>query len=451
MHKKYMRLVLFLLIAPLVSAGFGGGFSGAGGGVSATDQAKLDAMAESGGAITFLGDVAVDAGQTFSVGAGLIVTDGAMTFADDYWMLMESGTKGLAWNNTGNGYLNLVSPGAQSTTQYLMDFSSGTARVNALQAQTSIRCWTDGGCTFGAAGFAPSNTYLADSGAVNWPSGASLGDDGSDNLVLTMADVASSEFKINEGLADGDTTRIRFRGGTTHYLQGPTGTLEAQFGSDGFRLQAGDFRADPAVDVYFESIQAWTADRPDFPAGYSVGSSLVVTDGAMTMADGYWLTAEDGSGFAMDTAQDQWDSIGPGGASLDFLDFSSGALSAQVGTLTLDSIAVNAISGPLRYSGPLTYTIATGVINQGWDPYAVVAAESGTADTLDQMATPNYTGQQACITPDAGDTITVTHTASPSTSGQIYSLSGTSHVLPPGSVLCAIASNTETVDYWTVP
>jgi len=76
-----------------------------------------------------------------------------------------------------------------------------------------------------------------------------------------------------------------------------------------------------------------------------------------------------------------------------------------------------------------TITIASGVATIT-DSVTVVAAESGTTDTLDKLAITN-TNQfdLVYLFADAGDTITLTHTSSPSADGHISTVSDTNETL----------------------
>ena len=76
-----------------------------------------------------------------------------------------------------------------------------------------------------------------------------------------------------------------------------------------------------------------------------------------------------------------------------------------------------------------TITIASGVATVT-DTVTVVAAESGTSDTLDKLAITN-TNQYDLIYlfADTGDTITVTNTSSPSADGHIKTISGANETL----------------------
>jgi len=76
-----------------------------------------------------------------------------------------------------------------------------------------------------------------------------------------------------------------------------------------------------------------------------------------------------------------------------------------------------------------TRTIASGVVTPT-DSICVVAAESSTSDTLDKIAIAN-TNQYDFIYlfADTGDTITLTHTASPSADGHIFTVSGANETL----------------------
>ena len=69
-----------------------------------------------------------------------------------------------------------------------------------------------------------------------------------------------------------------------------------------------------------------------------------------------------------------------------------------------------------------TLTISSGVITPT-DSVHIVAAESGTSDVLDKLALTN-TNQYDLIYlfADTGDTITLTHTGSPSADGQIQTV-----------------------------
>ena len=76
-----------------------------------------------------------------------------------------------------------------------------------------------------------------------------------------------------------------------------------------------------------------------------------------------------------------------------------------------------------------TRTIASGVVTPT-DSICVVAAESSTSDTLDKIAIAN-TNQYDLIYlfADTGDTITLTHTASPSADGHVFTVSGSNETL----------------------
>lgn len=76
-----------------------------------------------------------------------------------------------------------------------------------------------------------------------------------------------------------------------------------------------------------------------------------------------------------------------------------------------------------------TLTISSGVITPT-DSVHIVAAESGTSDVLDKLALTN-TNQYDLIYlfADTGDTITLTHTGSPSADGQIQTVGGANETL----------------------
>ena len=76
-----------------------------------------------------------------------------------------------------------------------------------------------------------------------------------------------------------------------------------------------------------------------------------------------------------------------------------------------------------------TITIATGVATPT-DSVCVAAAETGTADTLDKIAITN-TNQYDLVYlfADTGDTITLTHTASPSADGHVFTVSEANETL----------------------
>lgn len=76
-----------------------------------------------------------------------------------------------------------------------------------------------------------------------------------------------------------------------------------------------------------------------------------------------------------------------------------------------------------------TITIASGVATIT-DSVTVVAAESSTSDTLDKVATTNTNEYDLLwLFADTGDTITLTHTASPSAAGHIFTVSGANETL----------------------
>ena len=76
-----------------------------------------------------------------------------------------------------------------------------------------------------------------------------------------------------------------------------------------------------------------------------------------------------------------------------------------------------------------TLTISSGVITPT-DSVHIVAAESGTSDVLDKLAIAN-TSQYDLIYlfADTGDTITLTHTGSPSADGQVQTVGGANETL----------------------
>jgi len=76
-----------------------------------------------------------------------------------------------------------------------------------------------------------------------------------------------------------------------------------------------------------------------------------------------------------------------------------------------------------------TVTISSGVATIT-DSVTVVAAESSTSDTLDKVATTNTNEYDLLwLFADTGDTITLTHTASPSAAGHIFTVSGANETL----------------------
>ena len=91
-----------------------------------------------------------------------------------------------------------------------------------------------------------------------------------------------------------------------------------------------------------------------------------------------------------------------------------------------------------------TRTISSGVLTVT-DTITVAAAESGTSDVLDKLAIAN-TNQFDLIYlfADTGDTITLTHTASPSADGQIKTVSGQNETLSTTSPTILIRKG----NYW---
>ncbi len=91
-----------------------------------------------------------------------------------------------------------------------------------------------------------------------------------------------------------------------------------------------------------------------------------------------------------------------------------------------------------------TITIASGVATPT-DTICVVAAESSTSDVLDKLALTN-TSQYDLIYlfADTGDTITLTHTGSPSADGQIQTVSGQNETLSTTSPTILIRKG----NYW---
>jgi hypothetical protein len=76
-----------------------------------------------------------------------------------------------------------------------------------------------------------------------------------------------------------------------------------------------------------------------------------------------------------------------------------------------------------------TITIASGVATVT-DSISVVAAESGTTDTLDKLAITNTSQYDLVyLFADTGDTITLTHTSSPSADGHISTVSSSNETL----------------------
>ena len=91
-----------------------------------------------------------------------------------------------------------------------------------------------------------------------------------------------------------------------------------------------------------------------------------------------------------------------------------------------------------------TVTISSGVLTVT-DTVTVAAAESGTSDVLDKLALTN-TSQYDLIYlfADTGDTITLTHTGSPSADGQIQTVSGQNETLSTTSPTILIRKG----NYW---
>ena len=91
-----------------------------------------------------------------------------------------------------------------------------------------------------------------------------------------------------------------------------------------------------------------------------------------------------------------------------------------------------------------TVTISSGVLTVT-DTITVAAAESGTSDVLDKLALTN-TSQYDLIYlfADTGDTITLTHTGSPSADGQIQTVSGQNETLSTTSPTILIRKG----NYW---
>ena len=91
-----------------------------------------------------------------------------------------------------------------------------------------------------------------------------------------------------------------------------------------------------------------------------------------------------------------------------------------------------------------TITIASGVATIT-DTVTVVAAESGTSDVLDKLALTNTSQYDLVyLFADTGDTITLTHTGSPSADGQIQTVSGQNETLSTTSPTILIRKG----NYW---
>lgn len=91
-----------------------------------------------------------------------------------------------------------------------------------------------------------------------------------------------------------------------------------------------------------------------------------------------------------------------------------------------------------------TITIASGVATPT-DSICVIAAESGTSDTLDKLALTNTSQYDLVyLFADTGDTITLTHTASPSADGHIQTVSGQNETLSTTSPTILIRKG----NYW---
>ena len=91
-----------------------------------------------------------------------------------------------------------------------------------------------------------------------------------------------------------------------------------------------------------------------------------------------------------------------------------------------------------------TITIASGVATVT-DSVTVVAAETGTSDTLDKLSITNTNEfDLVYLFADTGDTITLTHNASPSVSGQISTVSDNNETLSSTSPTILIRKG----NYW---
>ena len=91
-----------------------------------------------------------------------------------------------------------------------------------------------------------------------------------------------------------------------------------------------------------------------------------------------------------------------------------------------------------------TVTISSGVLTVT-DTITVAAAESGTSDVLDKLALTNTSQYDLVyLFADTGDTITLTHTGSPSADGQIQTVSGQNETLSTTSPTILIRKG----NYW---
>lgn len=110
----------------------------------------------------------------------------------------------------------------------------GGSVSGALTGITSIT--GSGGAVLDLSGATPTittNLQFADSTGVTWASGASIKDDGSDNLVVQAGAAAGSDVAIKEGSTDGGDTRLIVNGAGTIQTFTAAGGLDIVAGTSG--------------------------------------------------------------------------------------------------------------------------------------------------------------------------------------------------------------------------
>ena len=190
---------------------------------------------------------------------------------------------------------------------------------------------------------------------------------------------------------------------------------------DAYGRQFGPYMADPANSPI---------TRPDFMTNLSM-EGLWIAPESSTQEDWYWFDgAADILIGRLNPTANTWIPARNGTLLGDVVTYSIGTSGAVVGLLNAsktdsgDNIfsGANTFSGRAQITGiighePTTKTISSGSITPT-TTNTIVAAESGTADTLDAISLANFEDDDIIfLKADAGDTITITH-------GAVYDLAG---------------------------
>lgn len=167
----------YLLLALALAGSSVAGINPRASGLSTADQAKLDAMTESGGNITFTGDVTVATGQKliadkaehtdgaspvefqhgYSVASGPVTTSGATVMPNGFGMLDPNGDGASV--DTSDGKWRNVIAGVVDGKLYL-DWDHYRTGAGHLIASQEIRCSNDGACTVGSSSGSVKALYL---------------------------------------------------------------------------------------------------------------------------------------------------------------------------------------------------------------------------------------------------------------------------------------------------